>query len=338
MNDSAPTSTRCSITDSLKGFAIACVVLGHSVLRTVPDPPSNPVYLALLAFEMPLFMFLSGYVLPGRVRSPRGRWTAERAVRLMVPFLVWQSIFFLSRRIGSPVSASIGDTVLGMLASVGRALAFPATGLWYLPALAICSALVAALYPLRERVWAFVVLGWAALLAAEWALAATGVRGDFGVAKAATHWPYFAAGFAFAQLGRDVRLPGTRGLSWLLVYPLLAGPAYAAILQLGGLLTQGLRIVLGLLGIAFSVVALNLAEKPARLLHLDVLGKLTLGIYCSHWLFLRVDFGDGVLGVAARFAFTLACSTALSWAITRWAPARAVLLGEWPRKRAAVVA
>lgn len=70
--------------DALKGFAIACMVLGHAVQRNVAGGDFNVVLLALGAFEMPLFMFLSGTVLSGHVHSPRLKWVGWRASMLLV--------------------------------------------------------------------------------------------------------------------------------------------------------------------------------------------------------------------------------------------------------------
>ena len=50
--------------DSLKGFAIFLVVLGH-VIQTVFAPDSydsNVIFKIIYSFHMPLFIFISGYL------------------------------------------------------------------------------------------------------------------------------------------------------------------------------------------------------------------------------------------------------------------------------------
>ena len=48
--------------DVLKGFTIILVVMGHASQWFSGDDRSNPFYVTIYAFHMPLFMFLSGYV------------------------------------------------------------------------------------------------------------------------------------------------------------------------------------------------------------------------------------------------------------------------------------
>jgi len=71
--------------DSLKGFAIVLVVLGHSIQFGTYDGVTTKgvVFSFIYSFHMPLFMFLSGYV-----AKPDGtlRYAKDRFLRLFVPF------------------------------------------------------------------------------------------------------------------------------------------------------------------------------------------------------------------------------------------------------------
>lgn len=324
--------------DALKGLAIACVVMGHAVLRNVAGHSDNWLYLLLSSFEMPLFMFLSGYVLAGRVRAPRGRWVAKRALRLLVPFIAWQAIFYLTLRL-TPAAwgEATGATLAGLVGYVSTVFAAPTAGLWYLPALLICSALLALLYPLAQRRFGPILILVAGALLLEVVAqvrTAAGVDADFGLLKVLTLWPVFAAGFAWGQWGRSLD-PGAPRSWWLLtgVFPFLAIPAMRSLPGMGTYETRALKVSLGLAGTAAAAVLLRALEPVARRVRLDELGRLTMGIYCAHWLFLRVEFAQGALGALAAFAFSLTGATLLTLAIRRVPLAAGILLGEWPSRR-----
>lgn len=328
--------------DALKGLAIACVVLGHAVLRNLPDHADSWAYLLVSSFEMPLFMFLSGYVLAGRVRSPRLRWLGKRAVRLMLPFVVWQSIFHLSLRIvpfwnrvsadGVNVFVALGEVLGGWSSYVVWIVGTPTPGLWYLPSLLLCSAVLALLYPLSKYRWgglAILVIGGVLIELVATGRSSLGIEQDFGLLKTLTLWPVFGAGFAWGHAGKSLRVDA-RGLAWLLagVFPFVAVPAMRVIGELSGYSARGAKALIGLVGTAASAVLISYARRAAELVKLDRLGQLTMGVYCSHWLFLRIEFAVGWVGVLAAFAFTLAGAVLTTLAIRRSPRLAWLLLGE----------
>jgi fucose 4-O-acetylase-like acetyltransferase len=326
-------SHRLFTVDALKGFAISCVVLGHAILRTVPEPADNSVYLLLSAFEMPLFMFLSGFVLPGRVRGSLVVWIRKRAVRLMVPFFAWHAIFFLSRRVGSFGDQTLRELGSGLGSYLATTFASPTAGLWYLPALLLCSLGLAVFFPLRTRPLLLAGAGWSMFAALLWFRGIAGIDGDYGLLKTSTYWLFFAAGYAWGEWKLPLQ-PARPLARWTpaLLYPLIAVPAMRLAPALGAAGGGFAKVVLGLLGTGFSAVLIEMGEPVARWLKLDVLGRYTLGVYCVQWLFLRVMFGEGVFAVAASFLFTLTGSIAATWAISRIPVVKGVLLGEWPRQ------
>lgn len=327
--------------DALKGLAIACVVFGHAVLRNLPDYADSWAYLFLSSFEMPLFMFLSGYVLAGRVRSPRLRWLGKRAVRLMVPFVAWQSIFHLSLRVGplwervtvdrASVGAALVEVLAGWWAYTEWIVGTPTPGLWYLPTLLICSAVLAALYPLSKHRWgglAILALGALVVELLATGRSSLGVEQDFGLLKTLTLWPVFDAGFAWGHAGKSLQ-PAAR-MRWLLAatFVVVSAPAMRAIGDLSGYAVRASKAALGLFGTAASIVALGYTRQAAEWLRLDRLGQLTMGVYCSHWLFLRIEFAVGWIGVLAAFAFTLSGAVLTTLAIRRSPQLSWLLLGE----------
>lgn len=315
---------------------MACVVLGHSVLRNVAVPAENPIYIVLGAFEMPLFMFLSGYVLAERIRSPRWKWVADRGIRLMVPFFAWHAIFYWSLRIDSVASGSLLDAASSFGGYIANALAVPAAGLWYLPALFICSALLATIYPLRSRPLLVVLLGYGVLWAVYALRTDAGIAGDWGLTRAFQYWLAFSVGFGWGQLGHGLKM-SRPAIAWPLVgFPVAAYFIAPIVAGMDMALRVPAAFAVGLVGIIASTALIAIAEKPARAIRLDALGRLTMGVYCSHWLFLRIQLADGALGVVATFVVALGGSVVLTLLIDRIPYVRGVLLGDWAKRGAKV--
>ena len=77
---------RNPLIDVLKGFTIILVVMGHASQWFSGDDRTNPFYVTIYAFHMPLFMFLSGYV----NFNARGELNLSKRFQvLVIPFFVW---------------------------------------------------------------------------------------------------------------------------------------------------------------------------------------------------------------------------------------------------------
>ena len=336
MTAQTPSQGRHFTVDALKGFAIACVILGHVLLRNVAQPNQNAAYLFLSAFEMPLFMFLSGYVLPGKVRGSRPLWVWRRAVRLMVPFIAWHAIFFATRQFPLAADRDWTAVALGGARYLGKMVAAPTAGLWYLPALLLCSAALALYWPLAERPLLLLAAGWVTFAGMGLARQTLGIEPDYGLLKTITYWPFFAAGFTWGQWGRSLA-PTRSVVLWagIITYPLIAVALMRLMPSMPAAANSVSKIVLGLAGVGFSVALISVLEGAGRLARLDVLGRLTLGVYCSQWLFLRVELGDSVAQIAAGFLLVATASILTTIVIGKIPVARGVLLGEWPARKAA---
>lgn len=85
---------REAVIDSLKGFAILLVVIGHSIQKATNNDFTTLSFRFIYSFHMPLFMFLSGYV---TVYSPTnsGPRLKKRFFRLVTPFLSWAIVSFV---------------------------------------------------------------------------------------------------------------------------------------------------------------------------------------------------------------------------------------------------
>ena len=99
---SSVTLSRESRLDALKGYAIICVVTFHALgqyyshvpgIGTVYEPWAMWLRSLLFSFMLPLFAFLSGYVLsrPGGFRPRQYFW--KRTVGLLVPYVTWEFFY-----------------------------------------------------------------------------------------------------------------------------------------------------------------------------------------------------------------------------------------------------
>lgn len=82
--------------DTIKGFLIICVVIGHAIANYNPvDCFVNPIFMLCYSFHMYLFFFVSGYLTGNRDELDK-EWLKRRVTRLFVPYAVWTLIKFLT--------------------------------------------------------------------------------------------------------------------------------------------------------------------------------------------------------------------------------------------------
>ena len=84
--------------NTLKGFAIILVVIGHSIQSYSGGNFENIYFKLIYTFHMPLFMFLSGFV---TVYSPTNSYSKlkKRFTRLVIPFLAWAVVYFVIKSV-----------------------------------------------------------------------------------------------------------------------------------------------------------------------------------------------------------------------------------------------
>jgi len=119
----------CGI-DWLKAFAIVLVVVGHAIQYSLGrDFDSNIIFRGIYSFHMPLFIFVSGYLIsPGK----KVGFLWKQFKLLMIPFLVWMVLYaFYYRRLDLQIGhwSILPVYYLDIFKSPGRG------GLWFLWAL-----------------------------------------------------------------------------------------------------------------------------------------------------------------------------------------------------------
>ncbi len=336
--------SRDSRLDALKGFAILCVVTYHATGQYYSFTPAIgvvyytwAVYLRafLFSFMLPLFAFLSGFVLgrPGGFR-PRG-YFLKRTLGLLVPYICWETLY------GPSKHPEILKSVAAFLAYYPKIFLDPhyEGRMWYLYALWMALMALGIVRLLGDRTWAIL-----ASVPVVWIL---GSYGQFGWIR----WLYF-----FVVLGvltrrfelwlqPRVRLLGVIGAVAFAPLWLVAEPEPYAADRLAGLISDPTLLAAGQFALGYVPLLVGTAAVAALFwasfhLHgivetnLAFLGRLSLGIYITHFPFVEMwnHMPAWFLPVNVALATTIAVGWTLALGMFR--PTAALLLGEpWTARR-----
>lgn len=323
----APNGTqRFDLIDGMRFIAALMVVALHA-LPYVPIGMAQPLWVTLVGaacrFAVPFFFAASGYFL--RIPDSPDWAILRRPLQRLLPLhLGWFAIYFLIFAAfppPSPEPPSVRSLLLG-------GVAFQ---LWFLPVLAGSQMLVALL---GSRFGLGRTLMFCAAIAA------------YGLAKGPYFWLVHPPGgqlwtreyagpllvCAGAMLARSgfrlsyrmalVAMIGCLGLS-LLEDWWVAGAAHIPLTHLE---TSVSTIALGICGLLIGIAP----DRPGVPRRLVDLGKLSLGIYCVHVIFLYklallIGIG-GPAGFAVRTVAVAALSVAAAWILVR-VPVLRVLAG-----------
>ncbi|HET6351585.1 MAG TPA: acyltransferase [Coriobacteriia bacterium] len=306
--------------DALKFYAMGLVVMMHE-FNLVPAfkrlPHASTVVDVLWAFSMPLFALLSGLVLWGREGHHPVRFLWRKAQALVVPYIVWISLELPIRQF---VFHMKGYEPSDWLPRLAWALIDVSRGIqmWFLIAL----------------FWVFVVFVLLRLVStSRWWLAATAVAlsqvprfwpdAPWTVSKVCWLYLFLVIGYLIAS-ERERLSP----FAWpAMIAGFIAFPVFVAF---DASVPKELTALAGI-GASWAVYRVLPKRSVAIQAHW---GRLSLGIYGAQMLVLPfLVFGDGYLGVALSWSATMAACVVISLLLERWAPTRAVLLGQWPRPK-----
>ncbi|TDH64480.1 acyltransferase [Dankookia rubra] len=146
--------------DRAKGYAILLVVAGHLVANTPPEGSGwyEPLRYALYRFHMPFFLYLSGTVavLSGVLRAQSAAWprlVLRRAERLLLPFF-GIGLLILGAKLVAMQALVVDNPPDGLWGGLVDLLwdtsHSPATSVWYLLVLFLCT--LAAMVLLRSGI------------------------------------------------------------------------------------------------------------------------------------------------------------------------------------------
>jgi fucose 4-O-acetylase-like acetyltransferase len=90
---------RIEFIDLLKGFAIFCVLWGHSIqyLRDGYDFFHDPVFEFIYSFHMPLFFMISGFFFKSSLKLNAKEFLCKKMKQLLLPCFVWACLFMCFR-------------------------------------------------------------------------------------------------------------------------------------------------------------------------------------------------------------------------------------------------
>ena len=150
--------------DGMKGVGIILVVIYHAISVNVPgarETFSNGLYNVIAAFFMQLFMVVSGYLAAGKAQDRQ--WLTARAIKCLVPALVFTVIFWVVSRFYPAVIVTY-DLPLHLYLGFNLLIGFNGLVVWYLWTLMLCYGLAYGLEHLTKKI-PFLVLTIGALLA-----------------------------------------------------------------------------------------------------------------------------------------------------------------------------
>lgn len=281
--------------DSARGIGIVLVVAGHALGGLIDSPVGRdaagfrPLFLAIYTFHMPLFLLLSGLLVPDRLGRGRGPFLRAQLPGVAWPYFLWSIVqFSLIFALGSWVNRPIGAYWPNVLALPWH----PVSQFWFLYALFWMHGLAALVLP-RGGAGALLALGLAAKLAAAtlvmpvpvklvanhfvWYALGTALAGMAPRRICAVLLGAAAAGGALVAMAVFAPLPG---LLWVLAMP----PALAASAELAGHAWQMAVMPVALVGVA-AVIALAAAPRLAASALLAGLGRRTMAVFVLHVMF-----------------------------------------------------
>lgn len=299
--------------DALRCLAIVMVVATHVLgLRSEFQGVAPGLVRVMVEFNMPLFAFLSGWVLVGREGSHPLLFLRGKALALFVPYLAWVAVELPLRHVAAA----------DLMPRLFSALVDPHAGLqmWFLPVLFwMFVVFTAGRLVSRTTIWT------AAVGIAVGALLLFPVPHTLGLDKIAWLYPFLVLGYLAARY-RD------RPVRFLLV---AAGVAAVALglAALGGHAGVATRFAQAIAWMAAA--AAIYAAMPRPLLDAQSwIGRRTLGVYGAQMVLLPyLIVGSGWPGAVASWGLVTAASSAAAIGLEKFSLTRSVFLGRWPRPR-----
>ena len=131
--------------DIARGLGIILVVLGHAFPDAALEGGVQPsfgkyIFNCIYSFHMPLFVFLAGFVTHKLYKKTAEKTMRikQRALRLLLPYVVWSLIYIPFRILLSSISSTPFDLTRLWCVLIGES---PYSGLWFLYALFLIDAI-----------------------------------------------------------------------------------------------------------------------------------------------------------------------------------------------------
>ena len=81
--------------DALKGFAIFLVIIGHVIYWSdIANYSKNLLFIMIYTFHVPLFFFISGYLIYNRFGPKTFTWINKKFIGLIIPYIIFTLFYF----------------------------------------------------------------------------------------------------------------------------------------------------------------------------------------------------------------------------------------------------
>ena len=80
--------------DAIKGLAIILVIMGHIIGYSDPNSNHNILYQIIYSFHMPLFFFVSGFLVFDHFGPTLISWTKKKFIQLIIPYCIFTLFYF----------------------------------------------------------------------------------------------------------------------------------------------------------------------------------------------------------------------------------------------------
>lgn len=320
--------------DWLKAFAIVLMVLGHAIQYSlVSNFDSNIIFRLIYSFHMPLFIFISGYLIsPGK--NIGFLWKQFKL--LIIPFLLWMVLYsFYYRRMDLHNGnwAILPNYYLQVFQSPGKG------GLWFLWALYVIDVFY---FFLRKSRYFYLLSG--AVVMLMYALTPSfPALNYYGLGLFKIYYPYFLLGCLLRQyqIADKIKKWQVVLLVVVMVYLQIAWARTGSVFAFGLPIAHDNNSIYALVvRILTPVPVLLLLFKLSRYFRksnvvVEWLSANTLSIYASHfmWVYLLVYLlSTPILGRSnVEICVVFIVSLALTWAtvsgINRLPVVRKLLFG-----------
>lgn len=324
--------------DSLKGWLIIMVVLGHAIQNTIGNAcETNHLWNIIYSFHMSAFMAVSGYVAFRTDNSFSGKYICQTFLRrlrqLIVPFILWTIVLQL---VGG--SFDIERFVTYLL--------YPDKGLWFLWVLFFINMIfllgsyVGNEIKIRQE---WVTISICLILVSIMVLFEVRV---FGFQFIAYYFLFYCLGYFFHKYEDHVILSSVfllvlLGVCWIVLawfWHMHELPKFMEWLPLPATIMQyAYRFITASIAVYLLLVLspkiLSSTSKWNQ--PLVNLGKISLGIYAAHFMFLGMwikIFNEMGLNVecviACTFIMTLTVTWIIVWLLSKWHVTATWLLGK----------
>lgn len=334
-----PRKARESWIDALKGWGMVLIVVGH--VWSLSDV--SLAYVWIFSFHVPLFFFAAGLTLKPEPENVVA-FIRQRAVSLLLPYLVYALLGYLFYVAGYAAAAMAGKTVaqfayglwwplLGVFyGTVGDGLLVNSP-LWFLPALFLATLIVLIIHRLlRQRLSRYAAL--LVLFGIAWWIQES-VKLPMSLTSALAAALFIQFGLDFRRTSATGRLPAWQAslLALLLLGITTLSPFNGAVGLAGPTINNPfLFLVFALAGTGLSVLLVQ--RLPAIEPLLAFLGRHSMGILVIHMLaikgvkvLLSLGTGTSMDTMEHSLAWGLLVLVAAScimwptiWVIERWLP------------------